>query len=81
MELLPIIKKQFPFIEIIILTAYGRIEDGVNVIKEGAFDYIVKGDEDNKLILALGKNASRKSQDGKPNFSPGKKCIIKIFFR
>jgi DNA-binding NtrC family response regulator len=59
LELLPIIKKQFPFIEIIILTAYGRIEDGVNAIKEGAFDYIVKGDEDNKLILVV-KNAHEK---------------------
>ncbi len=59
LELLPIIKKQFPLIEIIILTAYGRIEDGVNAIKEGAFDYIVKGDEDNKLILIV-KNAHEK---------------------
>jgi DNA-binding NtrC family response regulator len=59
LDLLPILKKQFPFIEIIILTAYGRIEDGVNAIKEGAFDYIVKGDEDNKLILVV-KNAHEK---------------------
>ena len=59
LELLPIIKKQFPLIEIIILTAYGRIEDGVNAIKDGAFDYIVKGDEDNKLILVV-KNAHEK---------------------
>jgi len=55
LELLPIIKKQFPSIEIIILTAFGRIEDGVNAIKEGAFDYIVKGDEDNKLIFVVKK--------------------------
>ncbi|MFZ1520451.1 MAG: sigma-54 dependent transcriptional regulator [Ignavibacteriaceae bacterium] len=59
LELLPIIKKQFPSIEIIILTAYGRIEDGVNAIKDGAFDYIVKGDEDNKLVLVV-KNAHEK---------------------
>lgn len=59
LELLPIIKKQFPLIEVIILTAYGRIEDGVNAIKEGAFDYIVKGDEDNKLIFVV-KNAHEK---------------------
>jgi len=59
LDLLPIIKKQFPLIEIIILTAYGRIEDGVNAIKAGAFDYIVKGDEDNKLILVV-KNAHEK---------------------
>ena len=59
LELLPLIKKQFPLIEIIILTAYGRIEDGVKAIKEGAFDYIVKGDEDNKLSLVV-KNAQEK---------------------
>ena len=59
LELLPIIKKQFPSIENIILTAYGRIEDGVNAIKDGAFDYIVKGDEDNKLIFVV-KNAHEK---------------------
>ena len=36
--------------EVIVLTAYGTIEDGVRAIKEGAFDYITKGDEDNKII-------------------------------
>lgn len=56
LELIPIIKKQYPTIEIILLTAYGKIEDGVRAIKEGAFDYIVKGDEDNKILLVV-KNA------------------------
>lgn len=59
LDLLPIIKKLFPVIEVVILTAFGRIEDGVKAIKEGAFDYIVKGDEDNKLILVV-KNAQEK---------------------
>jgi two-component system, NtrC family, response regulator len=59
LELLPIIKKQFPATEVVILTAFGRIEDGVKAIKEGAFDYIVKGDEDNKLVLVV-KNAREK---------------------
>ena len=39
--------------EVIVLTAYGTIEDGVKAIKEGAFDYITKGDEDNKIIPLL----------------------------
>ncbi len=43
------IKSEFPNLEIIILTAYGSIGDGVRAIKEGAFDYITKGDEDNKI--------------------------------
>lgn len=49
-ELLPKIKEANPFCEVIFLTAYGTIEDGVKAIKEGAFDYITKGDEDNKIV-------------------------------
>ena len=59
LDLLTVIKKSFPLVEVIILTAFGRIEDGVKAIKEGAFDYIVKGDEDNKLILVV-RNAREK---------------------
>lgn len=49
-ELLPKIKLSFPFIEIVMLTAYGTIADGVNAIKHGAFDYITKGDDDDKVV-------------------------------
>lgn len=59
LDLIPVIKKQLPSAEIIILTAYGKIEDGVKAIKAGAFDYIVKGDEDNKLLFII-KNALEK---------------------
>ena len=40
-------------IEIVVLTAYGTIADGVTAIKRGAFDYITKGDEDNKILTAV----------------------------
>jgi len=50
LELAGKLKSKQPFAEIIVLTAYGTIEDGVRAIKEGAFDYITKGDEDNKII-------------------------------
>jgi two-component system, NtrC family, response regulator len=53
LELIPAIKKINQSIEIIFLTAYGKIEDGVRAIKEGAFDYIAKGDEDNKIIPVI----------------------------
>jgi two-component system, NtrC family, response regulator len=49
-ELISKFKNYDPTVEIIVLTAYGTIEDGVKAIKEGAFDYITKGDEDNKII-------------------------------
>jgi DNA-binding NtrC family response regulator len=47
------IKQTKPSVEIILLTAYGNIPDGVQAIKNGAFDYIVKGDDNNKIIPLL----------------------------
>lgn len=47
------VKNKFPDIEIILLTAYGNIPDGVQAIKNGAFDYITKGDDNNKIIPLL----------------------------
>src|ERR1035437_6959500 len=52
-DLVPKIKEINNLIEIIVLTAYGTIADGVTAIKRGAFDYITKGDEDNKIIIAV----------------------------
>ena len=49
-ELTKTIKLKYPTLEIILMTAYGNIEDGVQAIKNGAFDYIVKGDDNNKII-------------------------------
>jgi two-component system NtrC family response regulator len=45
-----LIKAQYPYIEIILLTAFGNIPDGVQAIKNGAFDYITKGDDNNRII-------------------------------
>jgi len=44
------IKEKFTSLEVILLTAYGNIPDGVQAIKNGAFDYITKGDDNNKII-------------------------------
>ncbi|MGB4774060.1 MAG: response regulator, partial [Daejeonella sp.] len=49
-ELTGLIKEKYPAIEIIVLTAYGTIADGVKAIKNGAFDYITKGDDNDKII-------------------------------
>jgi DNA-binding NtrC family response regulator len=49
------IKEKYPSIEIILLTAYGNIADGVQAIKNGAFDYITKGDDNNRIIPLLYK--------------------------
>ncbi len=39
------IKANHPLVEIILLTAYGNIPDGEQAMKNGAFDYLVKGDD------------------------------------
>lgn len=49
------IKLVFPLTEVILLTAYGKISDGVQAMKNGAFDYIVKGDDNDKIIPLLYK--------------------------
>jgi DNA-binding NtrC family response regulator len=46
-------KAKFPLIEFILLTAYGNIPDGVQAIKNGAFDYITKGNDNDRIIPLL----------------------------
>ena len=43
------------------ITGYGTIADGVMAIKNGAFDYLVKGDDNTKIIPLINK-AIEKSQ-------------------
>jgi two-component system, NtrC family, response regulator len=52
-ELAKKIKEKYALAEIILLTAFGNIPDGVQAIKNGAFDYIIKGDDNNKIIPLL----------------------------
>lgn len=64
-DLLKEIKNRFPQTEIIMLTAYGNIEDGVLAIKNGAFDYITKGDDNNKIIPLLCRAKDKISLSGR----------------
>ena len=54
-ELIAKLKKECPMSEIIMLTAHGNIPDGVQAIKNGAFDYITKGDDNNKIIPLISR--------------------------
>ena len=54
-EMVPKIKEISPQSEVILLTAFGTIPDSVTAIKSGAFDYITKGDDNNKIIPLLNK--------------------------
>ena len=54
-DLMLAIKKAAPNVEVILLTAHGNIPDGVQAIKNGAFDYITKGDDNNKIIPLISR--------------------------
>ena len=41
-DLLKWIKKNHPMTEVIIMTGYASVEDGVSALKEGAYDYLIK---------------------------------------
>jgi len=69
-ELVKEIKLLKPYVEVINLTAYGTISDGVLAMKNGAFDYLVKGDDNDKIIPLLYK-AMEKSDFRQRNGSTG----------
>lgn len=54
-------KKLLPEGEIIMLTAHGNIADGVKAIKNGAYDYLTKGDDNNRIVPMIA-NAAEKIQ-------------------
>ncbi|MFY0253249.1 sigma-54-dependent transcriptional regulator [Chitinophaga sp. 30R24] len=54
-ELVQQIHIRYPEAETIVLTAYGNIADGVQAIKNSAFDYITKGDDNNRILPLVSK--------------------------
>jgi len=78
-DLVKTIKAKKPYVEVINLTAYGTINDGVQSIKNGAFNYIVKGD-DNDKILPLLSQAVEKAQLQQNAFNADKKVSSKFSF-
>ncbi|QBJ88216.1 sigma-54-dependent Fis family transcriptional regulator [Chryseobacterium gleum] len=63
-ELVKSIKSKYPQQEIILMTAFGNITDAVQAMKNGAYDYLVKGD-DNEKIIPLVYKALDKVKDNK----------------
>ena len=64
------VKAKYPLVEVILLTAYGNIPDGVKAIKNGAFDYLLKGDDNDKIIPLLNQAINKSNQN--------KKAAVKI---
>lgn len=50
---LEIIKKRYPLMPVIIISGHGTIETAVNAIKMGAYDYIEKPFNNDKLVILL----------------------------
>ncbi len=48
------VKNTIPYREIVLLTAFANVADGVQAIKLGAYDYIAKGEDNYKLLGIVG---------------------------
>ena len=53
------LNERYPATEIIVLTAFGTIQDGVQAIRNGAFGYLVKGDDNDKIIPMVSQAADK----------------------
>jgi len=48
-------KKNHPFIPVIMITAYGNMKSAVDALKRGAFDYLAKPFDPDELLLSIKK--------------------------
>jgi len=55
LQLLRRIKSTYPEIAVVLITAHGSIENAVEAMKEGAFDYVTKPILDNEIKTVIGR--------------------------
>ncbi|MDD5457779.1 MAG: sigma-54 dependent transcriptional regulator [Phycisphaerae bacterium] len=60
-ELLDLIKNNFPQTVVVIITAYGSIENAVKAIKRGAYDYLTKPLVDDELRITVARAIKQQS--------------------
>jgi len=60
-EVLKQIKKLNPEIDVVIMTAFGSVEDAVNIMKAGAYDYITKPIDLDELENLLGRITEKRT--------------------
>jgi DNA-binding NtrC family response regulator len=61
-EALKAIKKRAPLTEVIMLTGHATIESGINGMKLGAYDFLMKPCDIEELVLKIGEAARKKRQ-------------------
>jgi DNA-binding NtrC family response regulator len=61
LELLDIIRREYPQTVVIVITGYGTIESAVRAIKLGAYDYLTKPIVDDELRLAVERAIKQQS--------------------
>jgi DNA-binding NtrC family response regulator len=59
MELLEIIKRRYPELTVLLMTAFGRIDLAVEAMKNGAYDFITKPFDHDALVLRIEKALER----------------------
>lgn len=61
-ETLREIKKAYPLVEVIMLTGHATVETGIEGMKLGAFDYLMKPCDIDQLMMKVQEAKSRKDQ-------------------
>lgn len=59
-DILSSVREQSPFTPVIIMTAFGRFEDAVRAVKEGAYDFITKPFDPDHLLLLIKRALEKK---------------------
>jgi DNA-binding NtrC family response regulator len=71
LELLRAVKERAPKIPVVMMTAYGTIDNAVEAMKEGAFDYLIKGSGFSAdVLVSTVKRAFLNPQDYVPPARP-----------
>jgi DNA-binding NtrC family response regulator len=59
MELLRAIKSRYPHIECIVFTAVDDVDTAIQAVRFGAYDYLVKGQNNEKLVITINRALER----------------------
>jgi len=69
MDLLSLVKKEHPYLPVIMVTGYGTLDQGIEAVKNGAFDFLEKPFTKDKLLKSIKEAIKQISPMGEE--SPG----------